>query len=458
MISTIASSERSMSMAKRSTSPCYARGSRGITRGLTPRPPTRRPNPKPALQSADSGPVAIQFRPNNSDTPIALLPLRMSESRQARTGRCPIDTSPAIALNTGRAAKCPSAAARPRPCATNGPTPATGFPPIPTNATTATARTTARRAAIPAVRTKATAAASAEDEMKRKTDLLFLKPLREVLAQLDGEEGLPYPHGFFLPHVMDGYKKTPLKIFYYGLDTKTWMGDDDHDRWGYQVMMDYYRSGELEKYITNWNNAWPATTDDILAWGNRIAFWPFVIRLHLLMTKGVFVDDLNSIPKPLLKALMTFGYGNINSVEEMASLRKEGWEDKTCWDAITNIDAYHKARALAQEKILFKDVLDAFTPDCVFIHTWSWSEDVFFRGLNWRPYNVRRKGKWAAYTIDGFSTKILCMPHPNSRGFPFYDTIRKAASIMTNWLSKNSPVAASGKTRTKSNKIRSEDK
>ncbi len=285
--------------------------------------------------------------------------------------------------------------------------------------------------------------------MKHKTDLLFLKPLREVLAQLDAEKGLPYPHGFFLPHVTVGYEKSPLKIFYYGLDTKWWMDDDD--RWGYQVMMEHYRSGNLEKYITGCNNAFLASADDILAWGNEIAFWPFVIRLHLLMTKGVFVDDLKAVPKHLLKGLMTFGYGNVNSVETMASLRKEKRKDevgKTCWDAITNIDAYHKARILTQEKILFKDVLDAFAPDCVFIHTWSWSEDVFFRGLNWRPYNLRRKGKWAAYTIDGCPTKILCMPHPNSWGFPFNDTIRKAAAIMRNWLSKNSPVAAAGKTRT----------
>ncbi len=285
--------------------------------------------------------------------------------------------------------------------------------------------------------------------MKRNPDLLFLNPLRKVLAELDSEDGLPYPHGFFLPHVMDGYKTAPLKIFYYGLDTRTWMGDDKTDRWGYQVMMDLYRSGQLGKYITDWNNAWPATRDDILAWGNRVAFWPFVIRLHLLMTRGEFVDDLNSVPKHLLDAIMTFGYGNIYSVEEVASLRKEGWWDgdveKTCWDAVTNVDAYGKARQLTQENILFKDVLDAFSPDCVFIHTWSWSEDAFFRGLEWHPYNVRRKGKWAAYTVEGYKTKILCMPHPNSWGFPFYDNIHKAADIMTDWLStnqQNDPMAA----------------
>ena len=274
--------------------------------------------------------------------------------------------------------------------------------------------------------------------MNSNAELLFLTPLQEVLAELGQEIGLPYPHGIFLPHVTDGYKNASLKIFYYGLDTRTWMGDDATNRWGYQVMMDHFRSGQLEKYITEWNNKWPRAAEDILAWDNHIAFWPFVIRLHLLMTTDEWVDDLTNIPKPLLKSIMSLGYGNVNAIELKRSLQTENWWDgdvkKTCWDAVTNVNAYKKARILTQEKILFKDVLNAFSPDCVFIHTWSWSEDIFFKNLNWHPYDIKHEGKWAAYTIDGYKTKILCMPHPNSRGFPFYDTIRDAASIMKQWL------------------------
>jgi len=276
--------------------------------------------------------------------------------------------------------------------------------------------------------------------MSRKTDLLFLEPLREVLAELDGEQGLPYPHGIFLPHVTKGYENAPLKIFYYGLDTRTWMGDDATNRWGYQVMMDLYRAGRLEEYITKWNNSWPPSAKNILAWKNGIAFWPFVIRLHLLMTKGEWVDDLTNLPKSLTNEIMTFGYGNINPVEVRASLKKEYWWDgdveKSCWDAITNVNAYKKASRMAKEKILFKDILETFSPDCVFIHTWSWSEDWFFKELDWHGHDVHRAGKWAVYTIDGYKTKVLCMPHPNSRGFAFYDNIHAAASIMREWMGR----------------------
>ena len=60
------------------------------------------------------------------------------------------------------AARCRSAAARPRQSATSGPTLAIGSQPTATNATTATAKIIERLAAIPATKTKALPAANAE--------------------------------------------------------------------------------------------------------------------------------------------------------------------------------------------------------------------------------------------------------------------------------------------------------
>lgn len=272
--------------------------------------------------------------------------------------------------------------------------------------------------------------------MLDKNDLLFLDPLREVLSELKDEPGLPYPHGFFLPHVTAGYHNAPLKIFYYGMDTRWWM--DTKELWGYENMMSMFNAGKIEDYICKWNNAWPRTTDEVLNWGNAVAFWPLVIRLHLLMTKNEWVKDLSKIPDHLMTDLLSFGYGNVYSVEQQASLQKEDWQDgdkkRTCWDAIDNIKAYKKAQKLTRSKILLKDVLGAFDPDCIFVHTWSWQEHVFFKDLEWRHHDVGCEGKFSAYTIKGYKTKILCTEHPNARGFDFYGTIPKAAEIMKRWL------------------------
>ena len=176
-----ASSAQSSSAIPTSTCKWCAMATPTTTSASTARPPTQLPKPKRGKTAAVYGPIPTRFHPKITVTaahpPRHLtggsgVPPLQNKARQQTggSGVPPLHQKKQVfhllnpASNAAPATQCPSARAPPRPSTPPGPTPDSGFPQTATNATTASARTTARLGAIPAPRMKVLHAASAEDE------------------------------------------------------------------------------------------------------------------------------------------------------------------------------------------------------------------------------------------------------------------------------------------------------
>ena len=151
----VVSSARSWSAIPTSTCRWSATASPTTTSASTTRPPTPPPKPKRGKTAAASGPTPTRFHPSSTVT-AANLP------RQRRPH--PPQHLPRLASNTKPATPCPSPRVPPRQSQKTGPTLASGCPQTQTNATTASARTTARHMAILVAGMKVCHVASAEGE------------------------------------------------------------------------------------------------------------------------------------------------------------------------------------------------------------------------------------------------------------------------------------------------------
>ena len=220
----------------------------------------------------------------------------------------------------------------------------------------------------------------------------FCKSVSDVDAEL-------VPYGAFLPHVFStSYYKADKKIFYLGRDTYGWLRFDR--------MMSLYKEGKLWKYLNE--VTYEVDADKALEWKNAAgAFWPFVLKLHIYIRTGKYVEDLMALEEDSDErlSLNEIGYGNMNSMELLQSLKDE--------DAYVDEEVYSKVKELSAPLDRIKHILDAYSPDFIFIFNWVEADEIF-EGLNvtWHERHYI-DDKLAVYTIEGYDTKIIWSSHPH---------------------------------------------
>ena len=220
----------------------------------------------------------------------------------------------------------------------------------------------------------------------------FCKSVSDVDAEL-------VPYGAFLPHVFStSYYKADKKIFYLGRDTYGWLRFDR--------MMSLYKGGKLWKYLNE--VTYEVDADKALEWKNAAgAFWPFVLKLHIYIRTGKYVEDLMALEEDSDErlSLNEIGYGNMNSMELLQSLKDE--------DAYVDEEVYSKVKELSAPLDRIKHILDAYSPDFIFIFNWVEADEIF-EGLNvtWHERHYI-DDKLAVYTIEGYDTKIIWSSHPH---------------------------------------------
>ena len=220
----------------------------------------------------------------------------------------------------------------------------------------------------------------------------FCKSVSDVDAEL-------VPYGAFLPHVFSTSSyKADKKIFYLGRDTYGWLRFDR--------MMSLYKEGKLWKYLNE--VTYEVDADKALEWKNAAgAFWPFVLKLHIYIRTGKYVEDLMALEEDSDErlSLNEIGYGNMNSMELLQSLKDE--------DAYVDEEVYSKVKELSAPLDRIKHILDAYSPDFIFIFNWVEADEIF-EGLNvtWHERHYI-DDKLAVYTIEGYDTKIIWSSHPH---------------------------------------------
>lgn len=240
----------------------------------------------------------------------------------------------------------------------------------------------------------------------RLINVPYFRPLLEDFCRNVASIGVDpdnIPYGVFVPYVFNtSYYKADKKIFYMGRDTYGWIPFND--------MMRLYDCDQIWKYL---NNTTCQVDDEIaLTWKNSAgAFWPFVLKLHIYIRTGKYVEDLADLDESSDERLSLYeiGYGNMNSMELQESLVNEGidFEPQT----------YAKVKKLSEPLDRIKHILDAYSPDFIFIFNWVEAEELF-EGVNvtWQKEHYI-DDKLAVYTIEGYNTKIIWSTHPRRFSF-----------------------------------------
>lgn len=233
----------------------------------------------------------------------------------------------------------------------------------------------------------------------RMINIRYFRPLLENFCKSVSDVDTELvPYGAFLPHVFStSYYKADKKIFYLGRDTYGWLRFDR--------MMSLYKEGKLWKYLNE--VTYEVDADKALEWKNAAgAFWPFVLKLHIYIRTGKYVEDLLQMEEDSDErlSLNEIGYGNMNSMELLQSLKDE--------DAYVDEEVYAKVKELSAPLDRIKHILDAYSPDFIFIFNWVEADEIF-EGLNvtWHEKHYI-DDKLAVYTIEGYDTKIIWSSHP----------------------------------------------
>ena len=180
----------------------------------------------------------------------------------------------------------------------------------------------------------------------------YAEPLRQFLSEVDPLGDFGYPYGIFLSHPLPEYDKAAKKIFYVGRDTNGWGN--------YYKMMELYHQGKLMEYL---DNQWPTSAEEMMRWGNRMAFWTVVFKLQIYLNHGVLLHRLQDYSEEQKKCLLGLGFGNMNCVEIKASLQRENvWKD-------IEEEKYWPFKENSRRFDRLKDILDLYNPDYIFLFT-----------------------------------------------------------------------------------------
>jgi len=187
-------------------------------------------------------------------------------------------------------------------------------------------------------------------------------------------DNLVLPWSPMLPYVYGKYGKQSPRMFYVGRDTYGW---DLAKEGGFSAFFEKYDAKDLGGYIDE--NANALTLEKrIEAWaGSVYSFWHVINQLHLKIRFGN-TGNLLELSAKEKDALDEIGYGNLNSIELPATLEKQ-----ECWGDIDQ-EKYWVIKQ-ASERCLdkYRFILNAFSPDCTIITSWSGNESAYFEGLEY---------------------------------------------------------------------------
>ena len=235
----------------------------------------------------------------------------------------------------------------------------------------------------------------------RSINIPYFRPLLEDFCKQFRSTGIDadtIPYGVFVPYLFNtSYYRADNKIFYMGRDTYGWIP--------FNEMMRLYDDGNIWKYLND--TTLQVEDEQALSWKNASgAFWPFVLKLHIYIRTGKYVEDLMSLEDDSdeRRSLYEIGYGNMNSMELQESLDNEGVD----YDP----KIYAKVKELSAPLDRIKHILDAYSPDFIFIFNWVEADEIF-EGLNvtWHEKHYI-DDKLAVYTIEDYDTKIIWSSHP----------------------------------------------
>jgi hypothetical protein len=135
-------------------------------------------------------------------------------------------------------------------------------------------------------------------------------------------------------------------------------------------------------------------------------FWAAAIRMHLRI-KGVteYVPVSLAMTEQYRDLLYDFGYGNTNSIEIPATLAKQG-----LWNTLDQEQYFNlKIVSQAMDKLIY--ILDAFTPDLIFIFNWDCNEEHYLNSLE---YDIKQptiiENKCWDISLTNRKTRIIVLP------------------------------------------------
>jgi hypothetical protein len=216
-----------------------------------------------------------------------------------------------------------------------------------------------------------------------------------------------YDQGPFIPYVMSNYCNAPTKIMYIGRDTYYWEP--------FETLRKAYLDENLDNYLEA--NIRCVTTDKMLAWKNNSgSFFNMIDKLHLLLRTGKYFSDITTIATAEKELLEEIGYGNLYSIEIPQTITKRYENDnyrppKEYWEIC---DAAKPFETL-------KSMIEAYSPDYIFIFSWIDKEDDFFEGTDYTQQKEwYEDGFRAVYTSKQYHAKVIWTLHPNR--FKFLQT------------------------------------
>ena len=155
------------------------------------------------------------------------------------------------------------------------------------------------------------------------------------------------------------YGTAALKIFYVGRDTYYWVPNSHRN--GFLRCVEERR---LDDYLRE--NANTVTPERTLEWANNSgSFWTLATKLQIYLLTGELPGDVRQLTAEQKHCISQLGYGNMNAIEVRESLANEG-----TWDDITDVETYHRLKALAHPIECLKPLLEAHHPDVIFIFNW----------------------------------------------------------------------------------------
>ena len=254
---------------------------------------------------------------------------------------------------------------------------------------------------------------------------IFLPLLKRYCEDnMDAIQSSNYPWCPFIPVAFNDYDTCSPKIFYIGIDTYYW-GVTNLE------LIKAYRTDTLDT-ILNKNNEVVTPERILCEWKeNKGQFWSFVCKLHLYNRTGKLFSnyDLRNLNQKECSYISEIGWGNMNSIELKRTLEKEDY-----WRSINKGD-YWKLKASSGILIdPIKNIIDAYSPDYIYILGWGDSTDHIFRGLQFTELNEHYKENYRAlYQIKDCATKVVWTSHPRRFGF-LYTNQEKMIPYLVNSL------------------------